>query len=66
MDLNEESVEITKLSLFLKLATSTGVKQGFKLPNLDENINCGNSLIDDETIVGNKAFNWEFEFKNIL
>lgn len=33
VDLNEESVEITKLSLFLKLATTSGVNQGFQLPN---------------------------------
>ena len=66
VDLNEESVEITKLSLFLKLATSTGIMQGFKLPNLDENIKCGDSLVDDESIVGEKAFKWEIEFKEIL
>lgn len=65
VDLNEESAEITKLSLFLKLATTTGVKQGFKLPNLDNNIKCGNSLIDDET-VDKKAFKWEEEFELIL
>ena len=62
VDLNEESVEITKLSLFLELATSVDVKQGFKLPNLDKNIKCGNSLINDENIVGDDAFNWENEF----
>ncbi len=66
VDVNEESVEITKLSLFLKLATSIGVKQGFKLPNLDANIKCGDSLIKDESIVGTKAFNWENEFKEII
>ena len=66
VDLNEESVEITKLSLFLKLATSSGVKKGFKLPNLDKNIKCGNSIIDDEAIVGDKAFVWENEFEDIF
>ena len=66
VDLNSESVEITKLSLFLKLATSTVVKEGFKLPNLDKNIKCGNSLIDDEDIGGNKAFDWKKEFKDIF
>ena len=66
VDLNEESVEITKLSLFLKLSTSTGIKEGFKLPNLDKNIKCGNSLCDDETIAGNKAFNWNNEFKEVF
>ena len=66
VDLNEESVEITKLSLFLKLATNSGITKGFQLPNLDKNIKCGNSLIDDEGIVGNKAFKWKEEFKEIF
>jgi len=65
VDLNEESVEITKLSLFLKLATSSGVMQGFKLPNLDKNIKCGNSIISDENIV-NKPFNWKNEFNEVF
>lgn len=66
VDLNEESVEITKLSLFLKLATTTGLKQGFKLPNLDKNIKCGNSIINEENIVGNKSFDWYSEFKEVF
>ena len=37
-----------------------------KLNNLDENIKCGNSLIDDETIAGDKAFKWENEYKDIM
>ncbi len=57
VDLNEESVEITKLSLWLKTA-----QKGKKLANLDSNIKCGNSLIDDESVVGDKAFVWEKEF----
>lgn len=65
VDLNEESVEITKLSLFLKLATTSGLEQGFKLPNLDKNIRCGNSVIDSKEY-DEKAFNWELEFKDIL
>lgn len=65
VDLNEESVEITKLSLFLKLATTSGIKQGFKLPNLDKNIKCGNSVIDSKEY-DNNAFNWEVEFEDIL
>ena len=66
VDLNEESVEITKLSLFLKLATSGVVKKGFKLPNLDKNIKCGDSLIDDETVANDKSFDWEDEFQEIF
>lgn len=66
VDVNEESVEITKLSLFLKLATSSGMKEGFELPKLDKNIKCGNSLVDDETIAGDRAFNWLNEFKEVF
>ena len=66
VDLNEESVEITKLSLFLKLSTTSVVKEGFKLPNLDKNIKCGNSLVDDESIVKSKAFNWKNEYSDVF
>ena len=61
VDLNPESVEITKLGMFLKVAS-----KGMKLPNLDKNIKCGNSLIDDENIVGDKAFKWEEEFQEVF
>lgn len=66
VDLNEESVEITKLSLFLKLATTVGINEGFKLPNLDKHIKCGDSLVDDESIAGNKAFNWHSAFPEVF
>lgn len=66
VDLNEESVEITKLSLFLKLATNSGINKGFKLPNLDNNIKCADSLVDDKNIMGEKAFRWKEEFKEIF
>ena len=61
VDLNEESVEITKLSLWLKTA-----QKGKKLTALDKNIKCGNSLIDDKSIVGVKAFNWRKEFTYVF
>jgi len=60
VDLNMESVEITKLSLFLKVC-----RKGLKLPNLDKNIKCGNSLIDDSKYT-DKPFNWENEFSGIF
>ncbi|ADC46176.1 type II restriction enzyme, methylase subunit [Methanobrevibacter ruminantium M1] len=66
VDLNEESVEITKLSLFLKLATTVGLKEGFQLPSLDKHIKCGDSLVDDESIAGNKAFNWYESFSEVF
>ena len=61
VDLNEESVEITKLSLWLKTA-----QKGKKLTALDGNIKCGNSLIDDPNIAGGKAFDWQHEFADIF
>jgi len=61
VDLNEESIETTKLSLFLRIA-----KKGKKLPDLSEHIKCGNSLIDDENVAGKKAFKWKEEFKEIF
>ena len=60
VDLNEESVDITKLSLFLKVC-----RKGLILPNLDNNIKCGNSLIDDPKYT-NKPFSWEEEFPDIF
>ena len=61
VDLNSESVEITKLSLWLKTA-----QKGKQLTTLDKNIKCGNSLIDDNAIAGDKAFDWSKEFKVIM
>lgn len=61
VDLNEESVEITKLSLWLKTA-----QKGKKLTSLDKNIRCGNSLINDPSVADSKAFNWETEFAEIF
>lgn len=61
VDLNDESVEITKLSLWLKSA-----QKGKKLTTLDNNIKCGNSLIDDPEVAGDKAFNWQKQFPEIF
>ncbi|EKF86936.1 Eco57I restriction-modification methylase domain-containing protein [Methanobacterium formicicum] len=60
VDLNEESTEITKLSLFLKVS-----RKGLKLPNLNDNIKCGNSLIDDPKYT-DKPFKWREEFPDIF
>ena len=61
VDLNEESVEIAKLSLWLRTA-----QKGRKLNTLSNNIKCGNSLIDDPEVAGEKAFNWQIEFPEIF
>jgi hypothetical protein len=60
VDLNSESVEITKLSLFLKVCEKDKI-----LPAIDNNILCGNSIIDNPDFT-NKPFNWEEEFKKIF
>jgi type I restriction-modification system DNA methylase subunit/REP element-mobilizing transposase RayT len=61
VDLNEESVEIAKLSLWLRTA-----QPNRKLNDLNSNIKCGNSLIDDPAIAGDKAFNWQRSFPTIF
>ena len=61
VDINEESVEIAKLSMWLRTAL-----KGRQLSNLSNNIKCGNSLIDDITVAGDKAFNWENEFPQVF
>jgi hypothetical protein len=70
VDLNEESVEITKLSLFLSIFKKDKDEYGkikpIKLPKIDNNIKCGNSIIDDENIVGENAFIWEKRFEEIV
>lgn len=61
VDINEESVEIAKLSLWLRTAS-----KGRRLNTLSNNIKCGNSLMDDPEIAGDKAFNWQNEFPEIF
>ncbi len=55
MDLNPESVEITKLSLWLKTA-----QKHKKLTWLDGNIRCGNSVVSDPRVHG-RAIDWTGE-----
>jgi len=54
VDINEESVEIAQLSLWLRTA-----RKGRKLSKLNNNIKCGNSLRTDE-------FDWSKEFPDIM
>jgi REP element-mobilizing transposase RayT len=41
-------------------------QKGRKLNTLSNNIKCGNSLIDDPEVAGEKAFNWQREFPTIF
>ena len=61
VDINEESVEIAKLALWLRTA-----KPHRKLNSLNQNIKCGNSLISDPAIAGDKAFDWQKEFPQVF
>lgn len=61
VDINEESVEIARLSLWLATAS-----RGRKLTDLAHNIKCGNSLIDDPAVAGDKAFCWEKAFPDVF
>ena len=61
VDINQESVEIAKLSLWLRTA-----EPHRKLSNLNENLKCGNSLINDASVAGEKAFNWGKAFPKVF
>ena len=61
VDINEESVEIAQLALWLRTA-----KPHRKLSSLNQNIKCGNSLISDPAIAGEKAFNWQEQFPKVF
>jgi len=78
VDIDEEAVEVTKLSLMLKmLEDEYGLIHGRSiLPILDRNIRCGNSLISGDVLelkkyfgdewYAVKPFNWEEEFEKIM
>lgn len=60
VDVNAESVEITKLSLWLKTA-----KRNRPLESLEDNIKCGNSLIAEGSF-HEHPFDWRAAFPRIL
>ena len=81
VDIDAQAVEVTKLSLLLKvLEEETGqLTLGFErvLPNLDENIKCGNSLIGWDYFQGQllpdekekeriNPFDWQSEFTQVF
>lgn len=88
VDIDSQAVEVTKLSLLLKvlegeneqsLAQQMSLFHERALPDLENNIKCGNSLIcsdfynetqlsffDDDEKLRINAFDWNNEFKNIM
>jgi type I restriction-modification system DNA methylase subunit len=61
VDINDESVEIAKLSLWLRTA-----QKGRKLTSLNNNIKCGNSIVNDKNVAKDKAFDWQSEFPKVF
>jgi hypothetical protein len=81
VDIDSQAIEVTKLSLLLKvLETATGqLSLGLDrvLPDLGNNIKCGNSLIGFDYFVGQlfpdeeerervNPFNWQSEFEGVF
>ena len=75
VDINEESVEIAQLALWLRTAKPhrklNSLNQNIKCGNslisdLNQNIKCGNSLISDPAVAGEKAFNWQEQFPKVF
>lgn len=60
VDLNAESVEITRLALWLKTA-----RNQHRLQNLEETIKVGNSLIDDKAFTDH-PFDWRAAFPDVF
>ena len=60
VDLNPESIEITKLSLWLKTA-----QHGKPLQSLEANLRVGNSLIQGQEF-SERAFDWQFAFPDVF
>jgi type I restriction-modification system DNA methylase subunit len=61
VDINEESVEIARLSLWLRTA-----KIGRKLNDLSRNIKCGNSLINSAKVINKDDLIWQEAFPEVF
>ncbi|SOE01784.1 Eco57I restriction-modification methylase domain-containing protein [Caenispirillum bisanense] len=62
VDVNEESVEITKLSLWIKTA-----RRGKVLDSLSDSVRVGDSLIEDSNFAYlDHAFSWETAFRDVF
>ncbi|NLV27374.1 MAG: N-6 DNA methylase [Methanomicrobiales archaeon] len=84
VDIDTQAVEVTKLSLLLKvLEGESGERIGQKklvtgrvLPSLDQNIRCGNSLLNADILMDSSLdsdilrsinpFDWDREFESIM
>jgi len=65
VDLDEKAVELAQLNLLLKcLEGESRELKNRRLPNLLDNIKCGNSLISDSNY--EKALNWDAQFSDVF
>jgi SAM-dependent methyltransferase len=60
VDLNEEAIQICRLSIWIKTA-----QRGKRLTDLDHTIRTGNSLVDDPEIDPRSAFDWQAAFPEV-
>ena len=61
VDLNSESVQLSKQNLWLR----SGIKEDMRA-ELDGTIKCGNSLIEDPAVAGCHAFRWPEKFPEVM
>lgn len=61
VDLNPESVELSKRVLWLRSGISDEMAA-----ELDGTIKCGNSLIEDPAVAGHQAFRWSEQFPEVM
>ncbi|MBU1197035.1 N-6 DNA methylase [Candidatus Micrarchaeota archaeon] len=61
VDLDPKAVEIAQLNLLLKAAETRHL-----LPDLRDNVKCGNSLVDQSFAEDTRAFDWKNEFQDIV
>ncbi len=79
VDLDAQAVEVAKLSLWIRYMAlnrdafrdrlrtrARGRKPLNLLPNLSRNLKRGNSLIAEQTVAGDAAFDWEKEFPQVF
>lgn len=59
VDINDEAIQICRLSLWIKTA-----ERGKTLTSLDDTICVGNSIVSDPKL-DNKAFDWDNAFSNV-
>jgi len=61
VDLNEEAIQICRLSIWIKTA-----QRGKRLTDLDRTIRIGNSLVNDPDLDPRNAFDWKSAFPEVF